>query len=71
MEVFTVIAHRWGDDHNHSYFVGTYSDEALADEMALAEEYWRGGKYKCKISSYILNEIDKEVLDNYRTEVKQ
>jgi hypothetical protein len=31
MEVFTVIAHRWGDDHNHSYFVGTYSDEALAD----------------------------------------
>ena len=70
MEVFTVIAHRWGDDENHSYFVGTYSDEALADEMALAEEHWRGGKYTCKVSSSILDEIDHEVLNNYRTEVK-
>lgn len=67
MEVFTVIAHRWGDDHNHSYFVGTYSTKELAYEMARAEEHWRAGKYECKVISFILDDIDAEVIDFYRS----
>ena len=58
MKIFTVIANRWGDNENHSYFVGAYDDVVRAYRAAIAEEYWRGGKYECVVHESKLNEHD-------------
>ena len=55
MKIFTVIAHRWGDDESHSYFVGAYDDVVRAYRAAIAEEYWRSGKYVCVVHESELN----------------
>jgi hypothetical protein len=55
MKIFTVIANRWGDDESHSYFVGAYDDVVRAYRAAIAEEYWRGGKYECVVHESELN----------------
>lgn len=65
MKIFTVIAHRWNDSHSHSYFVGSYSTKDLARVVALAEEYWRAGKYQCEINEFTLDEVDSDVMDSY------
>ena len=65
VKIFTVIANRWGDDEKHSYFVGAYDDVVRAYRAAIAEEYWRAGKYECVVHESELNaenvcEIDGE-----------
>jgi len=57
MLLYTVIAHLGGDDNKHSYLVGVYDDPWKACRMAIAEEYWRGGKYVCDIIESYINEI--------------
>ena len=56
MLVYTVIAHRGGDDNKHSYLVGVYNNSVMATRYAIAEEYWRGGKYDCDIIESYVNE---------------
>lgn len=65
MKIYTVIAKRWGDTYNHSYLVGNYSTKDLARVVALAEEQWRAGKYKCEISEFTLDYVDQDVIDAY------
>lgn len=65
MKIYTVIARRWGDNHNHSYFVGSYSTKDLARVVALAEECWRAGKYQCEINEFTLDEVNSDVIDAY------
>lgn len=43
-----------------SYVVGVYSTPTLACESAVAEEYWRGGKYTCVISNVCVDVTDEE-----------
>lgn len=57
MLVYTVVAHRGGDDNKHSYLVGVYDDPWKATRFAIAEEYWRGGKYECHIIESFINEF--------------
>jgi len=56
MLLYTVIAHRGGDDNKHSYLVGVYDHPWTATRYAIAEEYWRGGKYDCDIIESYVNE---------------
>lgn len=65
MKIYTVIANRWGDTHNHSYLVGNYSTKELAKEVALAEEHWREGEFQCGISEFTLDYVDQDVIDAY------
>ena len=65
MKIYTVIARRWGDNHNHSYFVGSYSTKDFARVVALAEEHWCSGKYQCEINEFTLDEVDSDVMDSY------
>jgi hypothetical protein len=65
MRIYTVIANRWGDDHNHSYLVGNYSTKEQAKVAALAEEHWRAGKYNCEIAKFTLDEVDSDVIATY------
>jgi len=60
MTIFTVIAYRFGELDRTSYFVGVYDDIARAYRAAIAEEYWRGGKYECVVHESELNESDIE-----------
>ena len=47
--IYVIIAHRFGDDNQHSYFVGCNTSKDKALEMAQKEEEYRGGKYECWI----------------------
>lgn len=55
MELFIVHAFRYGDRERHSYIVGVYDDVYSAHQAAIAEEYWRGGKYECDVEEFQLN----------------
>jgi len=55
VKIFTVIANRWGDPENHSYFVGVYDDVVRAYRTAIAEECFRGSKYECVVHESELN----------------
>jgi hypothetical protein len=46
---YTVSAHRWSDAESHTYIVGVYSKESAALKAAGDEEEYRGGKYKCEV----------------------
>ena len=56
MNVYTVIAYRWGDREKHSYPVGVYSSESVARVAADAEGEWRGGKYCCEILEWTVDQ---------------
>lgn len=60
MTIFTVIAYRFGELDRTSYFVGVYDDLVRAYRAAIAEEYWRGGKYECVVHESEINECDLE-----------
>jgi len=54
--MFVVLAHRWGEDTNHSYLVGVFDEKVKAVRAALTEEYCRGGKYDCQVIETAVNE---------------
>jgi hypothetical protein len=64
--VFIVTAYRWGNQEKHSYVIGAYNSFDSAHYAADIEEMWRGGKYKCKITEHILNEISDEKHEYYK-----
>ena len=58
--LFVVLANRYGDNEQHTYLVGVFDEERKAAAAAVAEEYWRGGKYECVILG---TRINKEFCD--------
>ena len=54
--VYTVHAYRWGDRERHSYTVGVYSKKHAALKAAETEEEWRGGKYRCEVLEWTLDQ---------------
>jgi len=48
-EIYVVMARRWGCQDAHSYICGTSFTPETAKQLALQEEYLRGGKYECEI----------------------
>lgn len=59
--MYVVEALRWNDREMHSYVVGVYEDLHIAYRAAIAEEYWRGGKYTCAVTEHQLNAENKDV----------
>jgi len=55
VKTYTVLANRWGDPEKHTYVVGVFDDVVRAYRAAIAEEYWRGGKYECVVHESELN----------------
>jgi len=55
MEVFVVIAYRWGNVENHSYLVAVCDSQFIAQRYADNETASRGGKYGCKVYKKIMN----------------
>ena len=45
MKLFLVEMLRWGDRNNHSYPLGIFISETLAEKAAKYERDSRGGKY--------------------------
>lgn len=48
----------------HSYVVGVYEDLEDAKKAAEIESYNRGGKYSMNVTSYILNALPDNLIDN-------
>ena len=57
--IYIVTAYRFGDKHNHSYVVGSFSTKEEAIRQAKIEEEWRGGKYDCEVIAMKLNDALK------------
>lgn len=55
-DVHVVLAHRWGDDNEHTYFVSCRKCPLVAFADSLCEKDYRGGKYECSIFRYNLNQ---------------
>lgn len=49
MDVYVVLARRWGSQESHSYVVGVFSDYDKAEKEAMREEDYRGLKYECEV----------------------
>lgn len=56
---------RWGDDHNHSYVVGVCDSLHDAYELGMKHEYYRGGKYTCRITEH--PQVDEHFIDHCDT----
>ena len=50
MDVYIVLAYRWGNRDGPSYPIGTFSSFDLAFEKAQLEATESGGKFKCSIT---------------------
>ena len=61
--IWVVTMHRTTKSE-HSYVVGVYDDFKDAKKAAIIEEDNRAGKYDADISSYVLNELPEEIIDN-------
>lgn len=54
--IYIVMAHRWGDPLDDSYFVSAREFAIIAYADAMEEEYYRGRKYKCSIEKIFMND---------------
>jgi len=72
-KIYIVTAHRWGDNHNHSYTVGASTKKAKAIDIADEETNYRGGKYGCVVEQVYNGFYDqfKEPKEIYRTKSLQ
>lgn len=48
---------RWNDDHNHSYVVGAFKNLHDAYTIGLVHEFYRGGKYTCRVTEFPENDV--------------
>lgn len=55
MKVYTVHAKRYGNDDDHSYIIGVWSDYGAAIQQAEAHAAHRAGKYSCEIRLFSLD----------------
>ena len=56
MKIYTVTAYRWGNRENHSYIVSVRSTVQDALKDAEIEEEHLGGKYRCEVLEWELDE---------------
>lgn len=63
MKVYVVKMNRMGDPEKHSYLIGVYTKKHQAKKAALAEEFYRGGKYTADIWLMELNKQDQKAID--------
>lgn len=49
LELYTVIAHRYGDEEGHTYLVGSFKTLGEAIAEAIDHRDNRGGKYNCNV----------------------
>lgn len=61
MKVYVVTMYRWGNQEEHSYVLGVWSNEELALLHGKNEESWLVGKYEPKVTSW---EVDANEYDN-------
>lgn len=54
-KIYVVKMNRWGNQENHSYVLGVYTDIQKALNAANYEETERGGKYKAEINEMAIN----------------
>lgn len=54
-KIYVVIAYRFNDDNMHSYLVGCNTKKYAAQQMAIKENEYRGGKYHCRIYETDMN----------------
>ena len=68
MDLYVVIAYRFGSSENHSYTVAVFNKEKPAIECAESHADFRGGNYACVVEKCTMNQFDND-FDNYTTEV--
>ena len=56
MKVYNVIAYLDGDINQHSYPVGVFDSQMIAEMVAHEESLERGGKYEVKVYEMFLGE---------------
>ena len=69
MEVYIVLARRFGNSETHAYVVGAFDNIDLANKHADSEESYRGGKYSCEIVKCELNTEDSSIVRNSESTV--
>lgn len=52
MKIYVVTMYRYGNHENHSYVLGAWSKKAKAQDEGLAEQKYRGDKYKPEITEW-------------------
>ena len=67
-QIYIVTAYRWGDNSNHSYNLGVFTNRNRAEIVADEHCKYRGGKYACVVERCINGRFDNDA-DNYTTEV--
>ena len=70
MKVYNVVAYLHGDVNNHSYPVGVFSKQRIAEMVAHEESLERGGKYGVKVYEMSIDETyySSEPIVVYQTE---
>lgn len=59
MKVWTVLMQRWGDDEQHHYLIGVYTNKKQAETDGGDEREYRGGKYEPLIQEWEIEEQGK------------
>lgn len=70
MKVYNVVAYLHGDVNNHSYPVGVFGKQRIAEMVAHEESLERGGKYGVKVYEMSIDETyySSEPIVIYQTE---
>ena len=70
MKVYNVVAYLHGDVNNHSYPVGVFGKQKIAEMVAHEESLERGGKYVVKVYEMSIDETyySSEPIVVYQTE---
>ena len=70
MKVYNVVAYLHGDVNNHSYPVGVFGTQKIAEMVAHEESLERGGKYGVKVYEMSIDETyySSEPIVVYQTE---
>ena len=70
MKVYNVVAYLHGDVNNHSYPVGVFGKQRIAEMVAHEESLERGGKYGVKVYEMSFDETyySSEPIVVYQTE---
>ena len=70
MKVYNVVAYLHGDVNNHSYPVGVFGTQKIAEMVAHEESLERGGEYGVKVYQMSVDETyySSEPIVVYQTE---
>ena len=66
LELYTVLSHRWGDEEDHTYLVGSFRTLEKAIAVAKSHREYRGGKYETVVYKDRFNG-DPEKVFSYET----